>query len=215
MKTYIVPVDFSATSAHAAEYAALLSKQTDVKKIVLLNSYYISVYQSILPTPDMVIISGEEIETEADERLGQLKHMRSKLLKTVREGVEIQTKVSREPLIRAVLEALSDDNTHLVIVGSNGASGECESHVGLNAINIAKLSPAPVIVVPPACCYEPVKRVVMACDFQKITENIPLVGLQRLLLRHDSEGRGGGGGGRAGRGGAGAGRGAREAGGGK
>ena len=64
MKTYIVPVDFSATSVHAAEYAALLSKQTDVKLIVLLNSYYISVYQSILPTPDMVIISGEEIETE-------------------------------------------------------------------------------------------------------------------------------------------------------
>jgi len=187
MKTYIVPVDFSATSVHAAEYAALLSKHTDVKLIVLLNSYYISVYQSILPTPDMVIISGEEIETEADERLGQLKHLRSKLLKTVREGIEIQTKVSREPLIRAVLEALSDDNTHLVIVGSNGASGECDSHVGLNAINIAKLSPAPVIVVPPACCYEPVKRVVMACDFQKITESFPLEGLQRLLQRHDAE----------------------------
>jgi nucleotide-binding universal stress UspA family protein len=187
MKTYIVPVDFSATSVHAAEYAALLSKQTDVQLIVLLNSYYISVYQSVLPTPDMVIINEEEIETETEERLLQLKHLRSKLLKTVREGVKIEIKVSRDPLVRSVLEALSDDNTHLVIVGSNGANGECESHVGLNAINISKLSPAPVIVVPPACCYEQVKRVVMACDFQKITESFPLEGLQRLLQRHDAE----------------------------
>ena len=43
MKTYIVPVDFSATAVHAAEYAALLSKQTDVTKIVLLHSYFVSV----------------------------------------------------------------------------------------------------------------------------------------------------------------------------
>jgi len=29
--------------------------------------------------------------------------------------------------------------------------------------------------------------VVMACDFQKITESFPLEGLQRLLQRHDAE----------------------------
>lgn len=187
MKTYIVPVDFSATSVHAAEYAALLSRQTDVKLILLLHSYYVSLYQSVLPTPDMVIITEEETEAEAEERLGQLKHLRSKLLKTVREGVEIETKVSRQPLTRSVLESLADDNIHIVIIGSNGSTDECESHVGLNAINISKLSPAPVIVVPPACCYEPVKRVVMACDFQKITDRFPLEGLQRLLQRHDAE----------------------------
>lgn len=187
MKIYVVPVDFSATSVHAAEYAALLSRQTDVKRIVLLNSYYISVYQSVLPTPDMVIITEEEIAAETAERLNQLKHLRSKLLKTAREDVEVETRVSREPLTRSVLEALSDDNMHVVIIGSNGSSDECESHVGLNAINISKISPAPVIVVPPGCCYEPVKRVVMACDFQKITESFPLEGLQRLLEKHDAE----------------------------
>ncbi len=34
MKTYIVPIDFSETSLHAAEFAALLSAQTDVAHIV-------------------------------------------------------------------------------------------------------------------------------------------------------------------------------------
>ncbi len=187
MKTYIVPVDFSATSIHAAEYAALLSKQTVVEKIVLLHSYYISVYQSVLPTPDMVILSEDTIEDEAEEKLKELKHLRTKLLKEVREGVKIEVKLSRSALTRAIIETMSDENSDLVILGSNGIDSESNSHVGINAINISKLSPQPVIVVPPSCHCEAVKRVVMACDFQKITDTFPLMPLQRLLARHDVE----------------------------
>ena len=55
MKTYIVPIDFSETSVHAAEFAAMLSNQTEVARIVLMHSYHVSVYESVLPTPDMLI----------------------------------------------------------------------------------------------------------------------------------------------------------------
>ena len=187
MKTYIVPVDFSTTSMHAAEYAAMLSKQTDVTKIVLLHSYYVSVYQSVLPTPDMVMLTDDIIEDETEERLKQLKHLRTKLLKEVRDGVEIKIKLSRETLTRSIIETLAEENADVVILGSNGKGSDNSSHVGVNAINISKLSPAPVIVIPPVCCYEPVKRVVMACDFQKITESFPLESLRKLLERHDVE----------------------------
>jgi len=187
MKTYIVPVDFSATSIHAAEYAAMLSHQTDVTRIILLHSYYISVYQSVLPTPDMVIITDEEIETETKVKLKELQHLRHKLLKSVREGVGIDVRVSRETLTRSIIESISDENAALIILGSNGIDSDNNSHVGVNAINISKLSPVSVIVVPPACHYEPVKRVVMACDFLKVTETFPLEPLQRLLVRHDVE----------------------------
>ena len=187
MKTYIVPVDFSTTSMHAAEYAAMLSKQTDVTKIVLLHSYYVSVSQSVLPTPDMVMLTDDIIEDETEERLKQLKHLRTKLLKEVRDGVEIKIKLSRETLTRSIIETLAEENADVVILGSNGKGSDNSSHVGVNAINISKLSPAPVIVIPPVCCYEPVKRVVMACDFQKITESFPLESLRKLLERHDVE----------------------------
>ncbi|HZX58863.1 MAG TPA: universal stress protein [Mucilaginibacter sp.] len=187
MKTYIVPVDFSATSVHAAEYAAVLSKQTVVEKIILLHSYYISVYQSVLPTPDMVILSEDMIEDETQEKLKQLKYLRIKLLEEVRAGVEIDVKLSRSTLTRSIIETISDEDANLVILGSNGMDAESNSHVGINAINISKLSPIPVVVVPPGCYCEPVKRVVMACDFQKITDTFPLMPLQRLLARHDVE----------------------------
>jgi nucleotide-binding universal stress UspA family protein len=187
MKTYIVPVDFSATSVHAAEYAALLSKQTDVTRIVLLHSYYVSVYQSVLPTPDMVIVTDDVIEDDIDEKINQLKHLQTKIMKLVRDGVEVDVKLSRSALTRSIIETLSNENAALVILGSNGMDSDSNSHVGINAINISKLSPAPVVVVPPACYCETVKRVVMACDFEKITETFPLEPLQRLLTRHDVE----------------------------
>jgi len=187
MKTYIVPIDFSATSIHAAEYAALLSKQSDVTRIILLHSYYISVYQSVLPTPDMVIISEEAIEDEAEEKLSELKHIRDKLLKLVREGVEIHTRVSRSPLTRSVIENISDEKADLVIIGSNGMNSESDSYVGINAINISRLSPEPVVVVPPGTHYERIKRVMIACDFQKISQTFPLGPLKKLLSGNDVE----------------------------
>src|ERR1700712_4253952 len=86
MKTYIVPIDFSETSVHAAEFAALLSNQTDVSAIFLLHSYHVSVYESVLPTPDMIMPSEEEIEQQALERKNKLEHIRVGMHTQARRG---------------------------------------------------------------------------------------------------------------------------------
>jgi nucleotide-binding universal stress UspA family protein len=185
MKTYLVPIDFSETSIHAAEFASLLSNQTDVANLVLLHSYHVSVYESVLPTPDMVIPTEEEIEENTKEKITQLEHIRSKLHKIARQGVIIHVRVSRSSLVRAILETIDKETVDLVILGSNGSNTGNISHIGSNVINISKLSSVPVIVVPPACHYEMIKKVVMACDFQKVKDTVPLEALKRLLSRHD------------------------------
>ncbi len=187
MKTYIVPIDFSETSVHAAEFAAMLSNQTDVSDIFLLHSYHISIYESVLPTPDMIIPSEEETEEQLLERTKKLEHIRTHMHKDVRDGVTIHIRISRSPLVRAIIESVGKENGDLVILGSNGRGSNNISHVGSNVINISKLTPVPVIVVPPACCYEPIKKVVMACDFNKVKDTVPLEPLKRLLQRHDVE----------------------------
>jgi nucleotide-binding universal stress UspA family protein len=185
METYLVPVDFSKTSLHAAEFAALLTKRTEVTHIILLHSYHISVYESTLPTPDMVILSEEEIEEHKREKIAQLEHLKAKLHNLVRPGVEISVRISSSPLVRAVIETIDKCNADLVILGSNGKDRENNSHIGSNVVNISKLSPVRVVVVPPACNYEPIKRVVIACDFKKVKETIPLGALKKLLSRND------------------------------
>lgn len=185
MKTYLIPVDFSETSLHATEFAAQLSKQTDVTSIILMHSYHVSVYESVLPSPDMVTLSEEEIAENIRKKKTQLEHIKAKTLKLLRDGVVIKTCVSTSSLIRAIIETAQKENADMVILGSNGLNSMNDSYVGSNVIGIAKLSPVPVIVVPPACHYELIKKVVMACDFKKVKDTLPLESLKMLLSRHD------------------------------
>jgi nucleotide-binding universal stress UspA family protein len=187
MKTYIVPIDFSETSVHAAEFTALLTNQTDVSDVYLLHSYHVSVYESVLPTPDMLIPSEEEIEEQVVERTKKLDNLRARIHKQMRDGVTVHIHISRSTLVRAIIETISQVNADIVILGSNGSSDSHNSHIGSNVVNISKLSPVPVIVVPPLCHYEKIKRVVMACDFNKVKDSVPLEPLKRLLQRHEVE----------------------------
>ena len=85
MRTYLVPIDFSETSIRAAEFAAALSNHTDVHRIILMNAYYVSPYETMLPNPDMVLLREEEIEENAAELISKLKELRGRLHKKVRE----------------------------------------------------------------------------------------------------------------------------------
>src|ERR1700761_2038882 len=102
MKTYLIPIYFSHASTHAAEFAAALSHQTNVEHIILLNAYYVSPYETMLPNPDMVLLREEEIEQNAADRIKKLEHLKKHLSKLVRPGVEISTHLNRSHLLRAV-----------------------------------------------------------------------------------------------------------------
>jgi len=183
MKTYLVPVDFSKTAVHAAEFAAALSHQTDVKHIILLNAYYVSVYETMLPNPDMVLVRDEEIEQNAADRLKKLEEFKIELSGKVRPGVEISVHLNRSHLVRAVVENAIRKNADLVIIGSKGNSSNDDAKIGSHVAKIAKTSPVPVIVVPPAYNIENISRVVVACDFKKVTEIDALEPLMKLLQK--------------------------------
>lgn len=187
MKTYLVPIDFSHASTHAAEFAAELSKQTNVEHIVLLNAYYVSEIETMLPSPDMVQLLEEQVEQEAAKRIKKLEHLKHKLSKLVREGVEISVHLNRSHLLRAVIENVETKNADLVILGSKGNTSKSDSQIGGHVVKISKASPVPVIVVPPAYNFESIKRVVVACDFDKVKETVPLEALKRLLDRKKYE----------------------------
>ena len=187
MKTYLVPIDFSHASVHAAEFAAALSKQTNVQHIILLNAYYVSPYETMLPNPDMVLLREEEVENNAADRIKQLEHLKAKLSKQVREGVTITTHLNRSHLLRAVVENVMNKDVDLVILGSKGNSSKDDSHIGSHVVKISKASPVPVIIVPPGYHYQTIKKVVVACDFNKVKESVPLEALKRLLDKKNAE----------------------------
>jgi len=187
MKTYLVPVDFSETSINAAKFAAALSHQTDVKEIILLNAYYVSPYETILPNPDMVLLREEEIEQNAADRIHRLEQIKKQLQKLVNTGVSITTHLNRSHLLRAVVENVISRKADVVFMGIKGNSSINDAHIGSHVIKISKASPVPVIVVPTSYHFENIKRVVVACDFNRVTETVPLETLKRLLSKKPYE----------------------------
>lgn len=181
MKTYLVPIDFSEAAFNAADFAAELSKQSNVSTIILMNAYYISSYETMLPDPNMLMLREEEIEENAADRIRQLEKLKTKLQKQVREGVHIHTRLNRSHLLRAVVDTVAEDNVDVVILGSIGNSTALGTGIGSHVIKVSKASPVPVIVVPPAYRYSKINHAVIACDFKKVTENMPIGLLHKLL----------------------------------
>jgi nucleotide-binding universal stress UspA family protein len=183
METYLVPVDFSEAAFNAADFAAQLSHQSDVTTIILMNAYYISPYETMFPDPNMLMLRQEEIEEEAVDRIDQLEKLKRKLTKQVKEGVQIQVRLNRSHLLRAVVDVVAQDKADLVIIGSIGNSTVREGsiNIGSHVIKISKASPVPVIVVPPDYRYQLIDEAVIACDFKKVKETMPMDVLHKLL----------------------------------
>ena len=181
MKTYLIPVDFSKASVNTAEYAAALSHLTTVNRIVLLNAFYVSIYETTLPSPDMIMISEDDIEQNAADRIKKLNLLKHKLNEKVRPGVEIVVHLNRSHLLRAVVENVASQQADLVILGSRGNTSDEDTQIGSHVIKIAKACPVPIIVVPPKYSFKQIHKVAVAVDFSKVKEIAPIEALHRLL----------------------------------
>ncbi|MBD1391825.1 universal stress protein [Mucilaginibacter glaciei] len=183
MKTYLVPVDFSDAAFNAADFAAKLSHQTNVETIVLMNAYYISELETMLPDANMVMLRQEEIDENAIDRLAQLEKLKVRLKNRVRDGVEIKVRLNRSHLLRAVIDTVAEEKADLVVLGSVGNTTVREGGIGLggHVIAISKASPVPVMVIPPAYIYKKIEEAVIAFDFKKAKENVPINLLHKLL----------------------------------
>ncbi|NII81668.1 MULTISPECIES: universal stress protein [unclassified Pedobacter] len=186
MSTYLVPVDFSKTADHAAKYAARLSFAMTDSKIILLNAYYVSEYESILPTPDLIVTTDVHIADEITRRMEALEKLKSKMLE-INPEADIEVSLTRETLLRSIIDRVNREEIGLIIIGSNGKRAKDESDIGSNAIKISKSSPVPVLVVPPKADYQSIRKAILACDFKKVKEVIPMHALKNILSKHALE----------------------------
>jgi len=188
MKTILVPTDFSKDATEAAKYAAQLGKYVGASRIVLLNSFYVSIYESILPSVNFIQLSNEEICQKQESLLRRLRALKARLELLVDEdNIAIDYHLSNLPLLRAIQQTIEEQEVDLVIIGSTGENAKEDSVLGRNTIGIAKTSTVPVIVCPAQTKFTPIKKVILACDFKKVTDTIPLNELEKVLNRTKAE----------------------------
>jgi nucleotide-binding universal stress UspA family protein len=175
MKTILLPVDFSAASTNAARYAAALSAlpEYQIGRIILLNSYYVSIYEQILPTPDFVQVGTREVQ---ENRVGIRKRLgavREAMLSQVGQGVTIECMESDEPVLRTILNAIAVRKPDVLLIGT-GDPSEIVDHV----IGIARVSPVPVLIVPGGKSFDGIHEVLLPCDFRNLACLSPLKSMQ-------------------------------------
>jgi nucleotide-binding universal stress UspA family protein len=181
MKTILLPVDYSTASHNAARYAAELSASPEyqIGRIILVNSYFVSLYEQILPTPDFVQVGEKEILERRTGLRQRLHAVRDEMLSLVGQAVTIETMESKDPLLRSMLSAIADRKPDFIVIGSDSAAGDGElSEVAEHVIGIARISPVPVLIVPAGKQFDGIGQVLLPCDFRNLACLDPLKVMQ-------------------------------------
>jgi len=178
MKTILVPVDFSETSANALKYAADFSKDIDADRIILLKSVYLSMYAQLLPSADFVQLSTNDIDAARQKAQSQLREIGSQFVDKCNRSLKVETAISELPLLRSIHQVVEEQKPDLIIVGSGGSSFLDDSYIGGQVVAISKTSAIPVLIIPSKVKYKKIDKALVPCDFAAIArldmlKNIP------------------------------------------
>ncbi len=182
MKTLLVPVDFSGPSDNAALFAADLANDRQYDDIVLAANLYVPIFEQIIPSPDLLQITAADIQQKKATIRQQLEDLQTAVLKRLtHHTTTVRLVITDLPLVRAILEQVCNENPALVLVGSNSIDATDSSIIGLQIIELAKVIPVPVIIVPPKSSYLPVTTALVAGNFTSLVCIDPLKLLGKII----------------------------------
>jgi nucleotide-binding universal stress UspA family protein len=165
MKKILVPIDFSAASKNASQYAAALAMEVDAK-VNLLHVNTISSSPSTLK-------NWKKLENEMKRTAEQ---GAVDLMEEIRYPVKIDYHLaSGYPLDKVVGEFVKDNKQDLVVVGTHGASGLKKSFIGSNAAAVINTATVPVLAIPTRARFKGINHILYATSMVRLDEEIKVV----------------------------------------
>ena len=177
MNNILVPTNFSETAKNAALYAVNFAKQLKAKRIFLYNAYQQPIATDANMAP-IELIDFNELKIFSNAGLEKFK---TTLQASTPADIEIVTIGEYNTLMAGIEDVCANNNIGLVVMGVTGGGKLDETLMGSNAVNVAKHSTLPVIVVPPGAAFTDIKNVVLACDFKNVVETMPIDPIKHLL----------------------------------
>lgn len=180
MKTILVPIDFSETSNNALLYAIEVAKLTKAK-IILFHVYQLPVIISEVP---VIIPSSEEMEKRC-------RHDLRNLQRTIQQENGNQITVEYESACGFPVDEInlfSDKNKiDLIVMGMQGAGYLAEKMIGSTTTSLIHSTKHPVLVIDKKVEFKHINKIVLACDYIKIPNDLifePLKEFVRLFKSH-------------------------------
>lgn len=164
MKTILIPTDFSKNAWNAISFALQFFKEIRCA-FYFLHAYTPAFYRMdyAIGGPEFSAIPDKDVEAsirglemtlkKANTCFGNPKH----IYKTI-SAFNVLTDEINE-----VCDAKEID---LIIMGTQGASGAKELFLGSNTIHVIRKSKAPVLAIPAAYQYGPIKKILFTVDYR-------------------------------------------------
>ena len=177
MKTILVPTDFSSTAKNAAMYAINFAKQLKYERIILYNAY-----QAPLTTdPDIAMINTVDITELEKSSKTNLENFKMLLKPYCDASVTLDIISEYGAVTYDINEICKSNEVDFIVMGVTGVGKVEETLIGSFAIDVARRSEVPVIIVPPNATFTKIEEVMFACDFSKVVETTPVESIKKLL----------------------------------
>lgn len=173
MKTIIVATDFSGAALNATDYAADMAMVIQAD-LLLVHVYEIPVTYLEIP----VAIEADETRVNAEESLSLLKE---KIIKRTNGNLNIGSRFEVGPFFPVLKSICEDIRPYAVIMGSQGTTAAKRVLFGGHTVYAMKHLMWPLITIPPHARFSQIKKICLACDFEKVLDSTPVDEIKRLV----------------------------------
>ena len=173
MKTIIAATDFSSSATNAVNYAADMAMAINAE-LLLLFTYELPIAYMEIPVAANIDDLQRIAETEINSCRQKI-HERTKNKLTVIAEVRMGTFFQE---LKAVCERI---NPYTVVMGSQGTTAGERFLFGSHTLHAMKQLAWPLVTVSPGSTFSSIKKIDLACDFEKVATTTPIDEIKMLV----------------------------------
>lgn len=179
MKKILVATDFSPAAYNAANYAVEMALVINAS-VSLLHIYQMPVIYLEVP----VAYTQEEMRQDAEKNINRL---RGELLLKSGAKVTIETEVRPGEFFPELKNVCTRLQPYAVVMGSQGTTAAERIFFGGHTIYAMKHLNWPLITVPMNASFSAIKKIGLACDFEKVVDSTPIEEIKNLVRDFSAE----------------------------
>ncbi len=162
MKNILCPIDFSASSLNALEFAAKLALQLGMR-LSLLYVFTEKEFLSILKKDDS-LQQFEHANKLAEEKL---KEVTQNLKLEFGENLNCKYHIEIGVVSKTIVEHIQNGDFELIVMGNKGINNLEENTIGSNTHYVLEKSTVPLLCIPLQAFYHEFKQIVYASDYHE------------------------------------------------
>ena len=173
MKTILVATDFSPAASNAVDYAADMALCIKAD-LLLLHIVQVPISYSDVP----VVITQEDLLRGVEQQIEELKQ---KLVAKTNGTLQIGTEVRMGGFFTELKAFCENSHPYAVIMGSQGTTAAERLFFGGHAAHAMRHLEWPLITIPPGARFSAIKKIGLACDFNKVVDTMPVEEVKMLV----------------------------------